>query len=231
MNTPLRPGDPGYHAEPWKDEPDAPAVEHKTNGYQLYFEDVTPCRYHLAVNGAERQPISLKELSGQGSLRTWHLKYRIKPPRFKRGEYDYFLEKLLDEAIKIEGTLPFMRTDAGRIDALAQYFIRHIPNMVRARGNEFLAGKGERWDSVRVKWDQQRIYFKWGGMGFFCQNSLNMSKDEMEELKIFITKKGGYQDEHTGREWFRCTYWIRMDIFDAVTLERWFEPDKKEDSA
>ena len=55
---------------------------------------------------------------------------------------------------------------------------------------------------------------------------MKMNDAELKEMKEFITKKGGYQGEKGGaRDWFRCTYWVPLDVFDEVTLERWFEPD------
>jgi len=72
-------GVPGSEQEGIHTEPDAPPVE-VNGGYQLYWEDVNPCRYYLAVNGTEPLRIEPRELNAQSRFCDWHLVHHLKPP-------------------------------------------------------------------------------------------------------------------------------------------------------
>jgi hypothetical protein len=54
--------------------------------------------------------------------------------------FELMMGRLFNNAIKREGTMPFFQTDAGNIENLERYFGAHVPNMVRAKGDEYLAG-------------------------------------------------------------------------------------------
>jgi len=120
--------------------------------------------------------------------------------------------------------LPFLQTDAGHIETLTTYFDIHIPNMVRAKGQEFLEGK--EGDFVRVKLDEGRIYFKWKNLGSFIKRVFHMKEKDVEILKIFIGKKGGYQGETGVGGWFRNTYWMPLGLFEG-SIKGWFKPEEE----
>ena len=213
----------------YKTEGDAPEVEPKgkLNGYQLYRDNEKPCNWYLSVDGQDAQPISPMELGQQIRFRNWHWKLGFKPPRSgDRKVFEEFIDQLYDAAVKRE-TLPFMQTDAGHVENLAQYFSIHIPNKVRAFGQEFLDGKTG--DPVRIRLDIGRVHFKWQQLKRYCQTGLNAREEDIRSLERFIDRKGGYQSEKEGRGWFRCTYWVPWRVFDEITRERWLNPDKPDE--
>jgi hypothetical protein len=211
----------GFHTED-----DTPPTEHKEE-YQLYFDDVKPRRYYLAVNGSGAEPITTIELENKRWFRTWHLNQGYKAPKFgSQKEFDEWIDVLKDREIKRQEPLPFLRTDVEHIENLAAYFGIHIPNMFRAAGQQFLDGKIG--DYVRVRLDIGRIYFKWQSLKMFCLRSLSFRDKETEALKMFITKKGDYQGEQGAREWFRWTYWVPWDLFDEATREKWMDVKREE---
>ena len=191
------------------------------NTYQLYRVDVEPCRWFLAVNGNEPQLISPGELGTQIRFRNWHFAHGLKPPRSKdRGGFEEMIEKLYDAAIVRNELLPFLQTDAGHIETLTRYFDIEIPYLAQSKGKEFLDGKVG--DAVRVKIDEQRVYFKWKVMGSFMKRVFHLKEKDMEMLKIFISKKGGYQGEIGVGGWFRNKYWMPLGLFEEQ-VKVWFE--------
>lgn len=131
------------------------------------------------------------------------------------------IEQLIATSIKREDTLPFSQTDAGHTENLALYFDGHIPNLLRAKGQEFLEGKVGEY----VRMHEGRIYFKWQRLKRFCQGPLHLTGKDIDALKIFISKKGGYQGEEGAREWYRWTYWVPLEIFDGQWKMRWTDED------
>jgi hypothetical protein len=195
------------------------------NQYQLYRVDVEPCRWFLAVNGNEPQLISPGELGTQIRFRNWHFAHGLKPPlSTQRRDFEEMIGKLYDTAITRNELLPFLQTDAGYIENLTTFFDARIPQMVRAKGQEFLDGKVG--DSVRVKIDEQRVYFKWKLMAIFMKRVFYMKEKDEEMLKIFIGKKGGYQGGTGVGGWFRNTYWMPLDLFEE-SIKGWFKPDEE----
>jgi hypothetical protein len=191
------------------------------NTYQLYRVEVEPCRWFLAVNGNEPQLISPGELGTQIRFRNWHFAHGLKPPlSTERRVFEEMIGRLYDAAITRNELLPFLQTDAGHIETLTTYFDVNIPNMFRAKGQEFLNGKVG--DPVRVKLDERRVYFKWKSMGSFMKRVFHMKEKDVEMLKIFIGKKGGYQGETGVGGWFRNTYWMPLGLFEEPA-KVWFE--------
>jgi hypothetical protein len=194
------------------------------NEYQLYWKEAGETVYFLQINGAERKPIKPKDLNIQGRFRDWHLRHHYKPPQTERDihKFEQFIEGLLDTAIKLEDPSPALRTNAEHIDRLVTYFDINIPSMVRHKGQEFLDGKVG--DIVRVREDTQRIYFKWKKLKTFLERAFRTRAEDLRDLLVFLEENGGYQGEHEGREWFRCTYWVPIEMFDEVTRSAWFSP-------
>jgi hypothetical protein len=96
--------------------------------------------------------------------------------------------------------------------------------MVRSKGQEFLDGK--EGDTVRVKWDEQRVYFKWKTMGSFMKRVFHMKEKDEEMLKMFISKKGGHLSDVGIGGWFRNKYWMPLGLFEE-SMKGWFDPDKE----
>jgi hypothetical protein len=207
-------------------EQNEPQQEPK-NRYQLYREDVNPCRWYLVVNGNENEKLQITscELASQSRFRTWHFDHGLKPPEsVQKHLFENRISGLYDAAIKYEATLPFMQTGAGMTENLMLYFDTHV-GMGRTKGTEFMEGRFG--DSVRVIEEYRRIYFKWQPMRKFWIRAFNSKEAEIDILKMFITMKGGYQGEKDGRDWFRCTYWLPWDLFDEETVTRWFTWEKE----
>lgn len=218
----------GFHTSAGTHTDDGPPVE-PGNEYQLYKQDTDPCQYFLAVNGSEAKPISGRALSRQPMFRDWHIDHGLKAPLSKkRDDYEKWISHLQDHAKLKEEPLPFLRAEVQFIEKLSAYFNIHIPNMVRASGQEYLDGKVGQ--DVRVRMGEGRIYFKDRKLTMFCKRSLMMNDKDIVELKMFIqrlceTNRGGFQGEQGARDWMRWTYWVRWDLFDEETRERWQYPD------
>jgi len=196
------------------------------NKYQLYREDVDPCVWYLAVNGHEPQLISSGELGTQVRFRNWHFDHGYKPPlSTERRIFEEMIERLYDKAITRNGTLPFLQTDAGHVETLATYFDTQIPHTFRAKGQDFLDGKVG--DPVRVKWDEQRIYFKWKTLGSFSKRVFHMKENDIDAMKRFISKNGGYQGDVGVGGWFRNKYWLPLNLFEEPA-KVWFQGDNEE---
>ena len=204
----------------FKTEGDAPNVEPQgVQKYQLYCDNKIPCQWYLSVDGDEAYPITSHELTVQSRFRNWHLDHQYDPPQSERNTHIFegMIKQLYAARIKRDVILPFQQTDAGQIENLAQFFHIPITNLLRANGKEFLDGKIG--DTVRIK--DGRIYFKWQSLKRFCQSALNLNGKDIEELKMFISKKGGYQGEQGARGFYRWTYWVPLEVFDGATQARW----------
>jgi hypothetical protein len=188
---------------------------------------VTPRRWYLSVNGSDAQLITSQELNIQVRFRNWCLAHGHKPPMAEKVHvFEEMIGSLIDKATKREDTLPFMQTDAGCIENLTNFFDIHIPNMVRSKGQEYLAGKIG--DYVRLRMDINRAYFKWQSLKRFLQRSLNVHEKELDAMKMFISAKGGYQGEEGARDWFRWTYWVPLSLFNEGLVWKWLHPDEPE---
>jgi hypothetical protein len=204
------------------------APEEVSREFQLSFDDVIPRRWFLSINGSGAHLIKSSQLNEQRPFRNWCSDHGYKPPKTeKQHVFEEMVGELYDTAVKNEGTLPFFQTDAGCAENLEVFFSTHIPHMVRAKGDEFLNGKCG--DYVRVRVDVERIYFKWQRLKHWCQRSLNLHDRDLDAMKMFISKKGGYQGEEGAREWFRWTYWMPLDVFDRSVVWGWLHPDEVQD--
>ena len=54
----------------------------------------------------------------------------------------------------------------------------------------------------------------------------HMKEKDVEMLKIFISKKGGYQGETGVGGWLRNTYWMPLGLFEEPA-KGWFKPDEE----
>jgi hypothetical protein len=196
--------------------------------YQLSYDDVTPRRWYLSVNGSEAKLNKSNQLNEQRSFRNWCLDHGHKPPMTEKTPiFELMMGRLFNKASKREGTLPFFQTDAGNIENFEHYFGGHIPSMVRAKGDEFLTGGVG--DYVRVRVEANRVYFKWQKLKRWSQRALNLNERDLDALKTFISAKGGYQGEEGERGWFRWTYWTPLDVFDGAVVWQWLHPDEKQE--
>ena len=112
---------------------------------------------------------------------------------------------------------------------LQTFFDSRIPNMVRAGGEEYLHGKmGE---EVRIRAQDERIYFKWPVCIRFCRRVF-MNERQIENLRMFLSEKGIEHDRtcSLGR-WYRSTISVPYVLFDSLVLEHWVHPEKEEPDA
>jgi hypothetical protein len=203
-----------FHTEPEPEVPQEP--------YQLYYDEVDPRRYYLSVDGSEAKLIESKDMSNQRRWFEWHLARGFMPPSAEKAHviFEAKIQRLCANAIKRDVPLPFLQTDADHLEDLVSFFDTNIISVLREQGQKFLDGKVG--DRVRLMLDIGRIYFKWKrGLKDYCQRSLQRNQRELNALKMFINKKGGYQGEHDARDWYRCRYWVPLDLFGEENLELW----------
>jgi hypothetical protein len=79
----------------------------------------------------------------------------------------------------------------------------------------------DRKDSVRVKEEESRIYFKTDKLFEWMRRSYKES--DVKAMRVFLADKG---TEHKGGgHWWRYTTSVQFDVFEEEVLERWLNPE------
>jgi len=213
------------HDEPMSTFCDAHGCRNKkygvgTNGGVDYPElgmtivNTEPPTYIINV-GTKRMIMDSAELF---SVRTFQIKFleqRIHiPATRKQNDHIAWINGLLDTATEVEPKY-IMRTNAAELEVLHEYFGRHVPIWVR-RGQP-----DDRKDSVRVKEEESRIYFKTDKLFEWMRRSYKES--DVKAMRVFLADKG---TEHKGGgHWWRYTTSVQFDVFEEEVLERWLNPE------
>jgi hypothetical protein len=143
------------------------------------------------------------------------------PDRIKQTEWDEVVRRNIDSAVVMEPSVLF-KTCIDQLEMLEAFFGRHIPHMVRARGEEYLAGRvGE---AVRVRLEEGRIYFKWEKMKWWCERVLHSSKKDIDGLRVYVEDNGKFHSRTEGKGWFRSTHSTPINLFEEGILEGWLRP-------
>jgi hypothetical protein len=143
------------------------------------------------------------------------------PDKIKQPDWDEVVRRNVDAAVMVEPSVLF-KTNVDQLEMLKAFFGRHIPHMVRARGEEFLAGRcGE---VVRVKLEEGRIYFKWEKMKYWCERVLGSFRKEIEEMKVFLENNSKFHGRTEGKGWYRSTQSLHINLFEEEILEEWLRP-------
>ena len=197
--------------EGFKTTGDAPDVEPQgVQKYQLYCDNKIPCQWYLSVNGDEAYPITSHELTVQSRFRNWHLDHQYDPPQSERNTHIFegMVKQLYAARIRRDVALPFQQTDAGHVENLVQFFNIPIMAFLRANGKEFLDGKIG--DSVRMRLDVGKIYFKW--------QSLKKILSKRTELKRegYRDTENVYQQEGRLSRRRRCEGMVQVDVLGPV---------------
>jgi hypothetical protein len=137
------------------------------------------------------------------------------PPRLKNDEWDKFMNKAMDEATHVEPTR-IMRTNAFEIDFLTKWLEILVPSYMRV-------GSKENEDTIRVKVEEKRIFFKDYKLMRYC----NQCNFDDKVMRTFIDANCQYHDRKTYRDWWRCTYSVSFDMFDEEIIEKWMSTDDK----
>ena len=118
-----------------------------------------------------------------------------------------------------------MMSDAAETEILTIWFSIRIPSWIRQ-------GDNDHEDSVRIRWDERMVYYKWKG----CHTWMRMSHyggRDVEMIRLFQESKLQYHEQGPGiRAWFRRTYSISLDLLDEGVVEKWMllhKGDKQED--
>jgi hypothetical protein len=180
--------------------------------------------------GTERIPFTAAELTNMQRYREKCLAYAITfPNAMKKLEWDQVLRVSMENATIVD-TPSILQKDAHEMEMIIRFLDAHIPMMVRTKGKEFLEGKGKKDDRVRIRDDEQRIYFKWPSCSLFCQRTFSLGDRQTEKLRLFIAEKGIEHDRSYGKGgWFRSTISVPFDLFDPLIVEHWLHPDDTEE--
>lgn len=146
-------------------------------------------------------------------------------PKMNKIEWEENVTRQLEEATIVEPS-ELLQTNADEILLMGRYFRIHIPNMVRAKGEEYLNGKFG--DFVRIRIKEERIYFKWDSLSSSCMRS-GCSDKQIQGLKMFVENKAEFHKRDEGRGWFRSSYSVPFKMFSEEYLEKWLSPDLEEE--
>jgi hypothetical protein len=177
----------------------------------------------LWIVGSERMRMTGDDLLDQRKFRGKCMEYGHPfPDWFKRFEWDEVLRRNIESAVMVEPFVLF-KTSIDQLEMLTQFFGRHIPHMVRAKGAEYLTG--ECGDVVRVRLEEGRIYFKWEKMKFWCERVLGSVRKDVEGMRLYLENHGRYNSRTEGRGWYRSTISVPISLFEEGLLEEWLRPD------
>ncbi len=199
--------------------------------FRLFRYDTDPVQWFMSVNGEEKHPITVGDLSSENSFTRWLLgrNQSIANVPNNKPLFKQFIERLRLASEKLEEEpLPFMQTDAGIKEKLAHFFGNNIPLLVRKWGNAALEGGGGQFDEVRIK--NNKVFFKWEGLVRYLELAWRVRGKELDAVKQFITDHGGHNRESGRgvRRWFKWKYWLPLDVFDEDKLARWLKPEEYE---
>jgi hypothetical protein len=191
----------------------------------LTVVDTVPATYFVG-DGDSRMRLSGDELLRIDKFRVKCLDHRQKmPTRVTQKDWLTIVEGLIAEAGSVEPSTLY-RKHAEELEALEKYFSAHIPNMVRARGDEYLAGKVG--DFVRVRMKDERIYFKWDKLRLWLERAMNMRHSALQEMRAFIDTEADFHSRKEMRDWFRSSWSFRFETFDKGAVHHWLHPDEPE---
>jgi hypothetical protein len=148
------------------------------------------------------------------------------PDMMKQQDWDKIVREAIEGATVVEPS-EMLQSDADHIEVLEDWFRRHIPSMVWAKGKEFLSG--DVGEEVRVRVDEARIYFKPKLLVWFFRKAYNNNKRELQGFKLFLEQN----TEHSGeggpgiRDWFRHTRSVPFSMFNEEEVHRWLNPDEQ----
>ena len=204
--------------------------KNKPDFYELGLSYVNRVPRIFSANvGNKRVPLLSKELMNVNAFREKCVEHGASFPDRKKGsDWDLIVRHAIENATVVEPT-DVMRTNAQELEILQTFFDTNIIHMVRARGEEFLNGKGKDDDTVRINKIDRQVYFKWLPLQRFCHR---MYRDgDADRLRKYIENECTYHGKERGsgtRKWYRCSHSIPFDKFDEVVIDRWLDPDKEE---
>ena len=174
--------------------------------------------------GGERVPFTASELLNMQRYKEKSLAYAvtIAEGSMKKHEWERLVQIGIENATVVE-TPSILQKDINEIEILKIFFGVHIPNMVRAKGDEFL--KGKEGDLVRIRDSEREIYFKWDSCAIFCRKMM-VGDRSIDRLRMFLAEKGKEHGRNdTKGRWYRCTVSVPWEIFDPLVIEHWLHPD------
>jgi hypothetical protein len=187
--------------------------------------------YHeLALTIIDREPrIYFVSLGDNGKRiqcifdELWHQnKFQVKcgdygvpaPPTMKRIDWENIVRRNIEDATIVQPTQA-LRTSALEYEILTAFFSIHVPTFMRIgeKGND---------DAVRVRVDEQRVYFKWKNLSRFIMRSFSGAEIMLMRKFVDDKKNCNYQQQEPGfRDWWRFTYSISFDKLDEEDMEKW----------
>jgi hypothetical protein len=155
------------------------------------------------------------------------------PNMMKQADWDTVVRNGIEGATLIEPP-EVMRTSANELEMLEQWLGAHIISAVRTRGQAYLEGKEDthpsaKMDVIRVRVQEQRIYFKWEACKFWALRTY--SRHEAEQMRKFVAENCTYHAKEGGlggiRGWWRCTHSIAFDVFKSEIIGKWLDPEQE----
>jgi hypothetical protein len=207
-----------------------------SNSGHAFMHDITltmqkgkPVKYFLEGLSV-RVELSARELESFTAFRVRLREYGINPGNLIKKQFEEWRDRAMENMEIIEPPR-FLQANANFRRALASFFDGHIPRWARNKGQEFLTGKCG--DYVRVEKDIGRIYFKLDQLYKFCVKALNFTLKDANELEQYLFEINA---EHLSRTcsrggWWRGTWSISFSEFEDWQLEKWFDPEKKNEQS
>jgi hypothetical protein len=187
--------------------------------------DTIPATYFVGDNDS-RMRLTGDELLKLDKFRVKCLEHHNKmPTRVSQKDWIIIVQDLIAEAGTIEPSKLY-RKHVEQLESLEKYFAAHVPHMVRSKGEEYLVGKIG--DHVRVRVKDERFYFKWDKLKFWCERSFSMRHKELGDMRAYVDAEATFHDRTTMRGWFRSSWSLGFHEFDEDMVYRWLHPDELE---
>jgi hypothetical protein len=215
-----------------KDEPmagccDAEACRHKRfgvgpngNGSAGYPEFgltiIEGSRVMFCNIGSKRVQLTENDLLYSKNIQAKYLEMREHiPPLMKNEEHRAFVNRAMENATVV-GAMALQRVNAPELEKLAGWFARRVPAWIK-RGEP-----DDKTDVVRVKVEEQRIYFKWVPLSDHLRQ--RYGDREVKALRAYLGEVS--QEHREGRgHWWRYTYSVQFGLFEPEELQRWLNPE------
>jgi hypothetical protein len=170
--------------------------------------------------GNDRVQLQAEDITSQHKFNAKRLQHGYPMlKQMKNPEWIELVNKNLEEMVVVPPSEMY-ETYADEKAALMKCILHYCVSMVRAKGEEFLNGKGGHGsDVVRMNIHMREFYLKHAKLLDFCRRALQLSDAKLELMKAYVEKEGRRIPREEKSRWMRCTYVFRFDQFDDEFLE------------
>jgi hypothetical protein len=175
--------------------------------------------------GEDRMQMEARDLNSLDKFNIKRMEHRMSMiPPMKKHEWTELVNRNLEDAVVVEPGEVY-REGAEELRLLERFTLRHVPMMVRARGEEYLSGKCG--DFIRLKHKQEKMFFKLDVLEIWCERN-GVSHGDIDKLRAWLNRNAVFYKANELRDWFRSKWSIRYEQIDPGALDRCLNPDATE---